>query len=236
MKTAVLFDLGNTLAAYYHPEAFRPILATAIQSVLDELRSRNLTKVPFDTAMQTAISENAEAPDFRFTPMEERFERIFAVSLKDQSDFAFELCRTFLRPIFDVGRIYDDTFSALDALRRAGHPVAIVSNAPWGSPPELWQQELARLGLASAVDSVVMCGDVGWRKPAAQIFRHAAAALGRPTEACVFVGDDLRWDVSGSQAVGMIPVLIDRDRRNLSYDGQRIEDLHGVLRIVESIA
>lgn len=235
MKTAVLFDLGNTLAAYYHPEEFRSILKSAIESVLDELRSRKLTHVPFDAAMQTAIYENSEAPDYRFTPMAERFERIFEIFLGDDPELALQLCGIFLRPIFDVGRIYDDSFSALEALRTAGYPIGIVSNAPWGSPPELWKKELENLGLASAVDSVVMCGDVGWRKPAAEIFKFAAAALGRPAEACVFVGDDLRWDISGSRAVGMNPVLIDRDRRNTGYDGQRIENLQDVLQIVRSV-
>ena len=33
MNAAVLFDLGNTLAAYYHASDFRPILAQDIGAV-----------------------------------------------------------------------------------------------------------------------------------------------------------------------------------------------------------
>lgn len=43
---------------------------------------------------------------------------------------------------------------------------------------------------------------------------------------CVFVGDDLEWDVAGSAAAGMRPVLIDRDDRHPSFAGVRIRSLN----------
>ena len=236
MKPAVLFDLGNTLVAYYHTDEFEPILRLAIRGLVTELASRKLSDVSFDTAMTAAIAENAEASDFRFTPMVERFERIFEVELGHDSRLAGKLCEIFLGPIFEVGRLYEDALPALDALRKSGHATAIVSNAPWGSPPELWRRELSRLGLGSAVDRVVLCGDAGWRKPAPQIFRYAAAQLDCSPEKCIFVGDDLRWDIAGSKAVGMRPLLIDRDRRNSSYDGETIDSLGEIFRLVEDAA
>lgn len=232
MKSAVLFDLGNTLAAYYHADEFLPILEHGIRGVLAELKSRNLTNVPFDEAIQAARAENIEAQDFRFTPMAERFERIFGVSLRDEPLLSKKLCEIFLQPIFNVGRIYEDTFPTLNALRNAGHPTAIVSNAPWGSPSELWHEELDRLGLKSAVGHVVLCGDVGWRKPAARIFEFAAAKLDRPPKECIFVGDDIRWDISGSEAAGMRAVLIDRDHRHQEYGGFSIGNLSEILEAV----
>jgi len=42
MKPAVLFDLGNTLAAYYHKDEFNPILRQAISDVRLELDSLGL--------------------------------------------------------------------------------------------------------------------------------------------------------------------------------------------------
>ena len=236
MRPAVLFDLGNTLAAYYHSEEFRPILKAAIAALSRELKSRGLSQIPVDAALASAINENKEAPDFRFRPMAERFEQIFKVSLADDPALAEALCHLFLKPIFAVGRVYEDSLPVLDELRRAGHPTGIVSNAPWGSPPNLWRRELERLGLAQAVEAVVLCGDVGWRKPARKIFEFAATAVNRRPEECVFVGDDLRWDISGSKSSGMRPVLIDRDHRNEEYVGERIEDLYGLLHIVEASA
>lgn len=234
MATAVLFDLGNTLAAYYHASEFRPILAEAIGAVRDELSHRGLCRVPLESAVNAAINENREARDYRFAPMIDRIERIFRVSFATDPLLATTVCKRFLEPVFAVGRVYSDTLPALAQLRGRGVRTAIVSNAPWGSPPELWRHELARLGLSDAVDAVVLCGDVGWRKPAPVIFNHAAERLGCLPAQCMFVGDDLRWDIEGSASVGMRPVLIDRDARHPEYAGERVADLHGVLRALET--
>jgi phosphoglycolate phosphatase-like HAD superfamily hydrolase len=154
--------------------------------------------------------------------MIERFERIFRFSLAAESALALRLCERFLGPIFEVGRVCEDTPHVLASLRSEGHQLAVVSNAPWGSPPQLWREELQRLGLAELVDTIVLCGDVGRRKPAPQIFAYAATALDRTADQCIFVGDDLRWDISGSKAVGMRPILVDRDQRHNNYTGERV--------------
>jgi putative hydrolase of the HAD superfamily len=232
MTGAVLFDLGNTLAAYYHKGEVRPILAEAIRAVRDELSNRGLCEVSFESALGSAVTENREAPDYRFTPMIDRLERVFRVPLAHDSSLAVTVCERFLGPIFAIGRVYDDTLPALAQLRKSGARTAIVSNAPWGSPPELWRRELQRLNLSNAVDAVVLCGDVGWRKPAPDIFRYAVNKLGCQPGECTFVGDDLRWDVEGSASVGMRPVLIDRDGRHPAYKGERVADLHGLLAVL----
>jgi len=165
-------------------------------------------------------------------PLIERLERIFQVRLGHDRELAATVGERFLSPIFALARVYDDTLPALARLRRAGIRAAIVSNAPWGSPPDLWRRELEHLGLAGAVDAVILCGDGGWRKPAPEIFRAAMHRLScRPSE-CVFVGDDLRWDVEGSASVGMRPVLIDREARYPEYAGERIRSLEELLALI----
>ena len=234
MTVAVLFDLGNTLAAYYQADEFRPILADAIGAVRDELDRRFLCDVPVESALSAALTENREASDDRFRPMIERLERIFGVPLASDSSLAATLCARFLAPIFAVGRLYDDALPALAQLRTAGIRTAIVSNAPWGSPPELWRSELRRLGLSDAVDAVILCGDVGWRKPAPDIFHYAMSKVDCRAADCMFVGDDLRWDIEGSASVGMRPVLIDRHGRHPDYLGERIVNLQAMLAVVRA--
>jgi putative hydrolase of the HAD superfamily len=227
--SAVLFDRGNTLAAYYRPDEFGPILERAVDAALAELAERRVATVEREAALTAALAENREAADFRVTPMSERLARIFAVP-PAEVPLLDTLCDRFLAPIFAVARLYDDAIPLLDELRAAGLRTAIVSNTPWGSPSPPWRRELARLGLAARVDAVVLCGDVGWRKPARQIFEHAASELGVDRRQCVFVGDELQWDVEGSRAAGMRPVLIDRDDRHRGFRGERIRDLRGLLR------
>ena len=233
MKPAVLFDLGNTLAAYYHASQFEPILEHSVREVLAGVEARRLSTVSFQTAMARAIAENREATDYRVMPLGDRLERILGLPLADDPALTMELCALFLRPIFGVARLYDDALPVLETLRRIGCPTAIVSNTPWGSPPGLWRDELMRLGLASSVDAVVFCGDVGWRKPAQVIFRHAAEAVGRMPRDCLFVGDDLKWDVEGSRASGMRPILIDRDARHTDHRGESIRTLSAILETLE---
>jgi putative hydrolase of the HAD superfamily len=226
----VLFDLGNTLAAYYRPSDFGPILERAVDSVLAELAARGVATVARDPALAAAHAENREAADFRVQPMQHRLARIFALDPSDTA-VADALCAHFLEPIFAIGRVYDEVPTMLDELRSAGFRIAIVSNAPWGSPPQPWRAELERLGLGARVDAVVLCGDVGWRKPARAIFDRAVLELGVDHRQCVFVGDELQWDVEGARAAGMRPILIDRDDRHRGFRGERIRDLRGLRKL-----
>jgi FMN phosphatase YigB (HAD superfamily) len=68
--------------------------------------------------------------------------------------------------------------SILQIISELGIKSAIVSNTPWGSAAAAWRKELARLGLADAVDAAVFCTDVGWRKPASPAFERALTLLG----------------------------------------------------------
>jgi putative hydrolase of the HAD superfamily len=179
-----------------------------------------------EAAMARAVAENCEAADFRFMPLEDRLARIFELPHDAQEKLGEALCETFLGPIFEIGKAYDDTHATLELLRAQGYRTAVVSNSPWGSPAALWRKELKRLGIAGLVDAVVLCGDVGWRKPSPRIFDHARKRLGVASAQCVFVGDDLEWDVAGSRAAGMRPVLLDRDGRHASFAGERIRSLH----------
>jgi len=225
VTAAILFDLGNTLVSYYRREQFAEILEEAIRRVNAELKSRGIASAAHDAAYARALSENRESEDHRVKPMIERLQRIFELSTEDAEANGEFLCARFLEPIFDVARVYEDTIPALEGLRARGYRTAIVSNLPWGSPTKPWHEELRRLDLGSLVDAVVLCGDVGWRKPARQIFMHALQRLNVSCESSIFVGDDLEWDIEGSKAAGLQPVLIDRDKVHGDYAGKRISDL-----------
>jgi len=63
-----------------------------------------------------------------------------------------------------------------------------------------------REGWDELFDVTVISGEVGMRKPDADIYLLCAQRLELPPEACVFV-DDLSPNVRGAAAVGMVGVL-----------------------------
>jgi putative hydrolase of the HAD superfamily len=134
-----------------------------------------------------------------------------------------------MKPIFALARRYEDVLPVLRELGSRGFRKAIISNTPWGCPANLWREEIKRLDLDGQIDLAVLCRDVGWRKPARQIFDYTLDRLQVDAKDCVFVGDDPRWDLVGPRAVGMEAVLI--DRRGVMQDTEEvpIRDLHELL-------
>jgi putative hydrolase of the HAD superfamily len=215
MKKAVLFDLGGTLVEYYTRAEFPRILEEAIGEVEGYLRHLDMLRVTSQALWQRVRDEDHEAGDHRVRPLEGRLIRIFQLDDTNRTvaqpmggDLVVELCWRFLKPIFARGRRYGDAHPVLQRLRAAGLHTAIVSNTPWGSPAELWREEVERHGLS--VQAVVTCRDAGWRKPARQIFEFALERVGASPQESLFVGDDPRWDVLGPREMGMEAILIDR--------------------------
>jgi putative hydrolase of the HAD superfamily len=203
----VLFDLGNTLAEYYTRAEFPGVLEQAVSEVQSYLDLHGEAVESSEELRQRVQAENHEARNYRVRPLETRLTRIFSLA----NDRHLEgICRAFMKPIFALGRCYDDSAAVLSELRRRGLKIAIVSNAPWGSPSYLWREEIERLGLREHVDDITICTDIGWRKPARPIFLHTLSKLGLTAEDCVFVGDHPRWDVEGPRRVGMEAIIVDR--------------------------
>jgi len=108
----------------------------------------------------------------------------------------------------DAWRFYDDVIPALEALRRRGLRLGIVSN---------WDTRLrgicTGLGLDRLVDFLVISAEVGVRKPDPRIFREALRRAGVPAEETVHVGDLPDEDAAGATAAGVRAFLIDRRQR-----------------------
>jgi putative hydrolase of the HAD superfamily len=100
---------------------------------------------------------------------------------------------------------YPDAPPALDALRRAGSRVVVLSN--WDVS---LHDALAACGLDGRVDGVVCSAEIGFAKPAPEIFRAALALAGVAAQEAVHVGDSYAEDVLGARAAGIEPLLLVR--------------------------
>ncbi|AGL13742.1 HAD-IA family hydrolase [Actinoplanes sp. N902-109] len=85
----------------------------------------------------------------------------------------------------------------LRRLRASGLFVGMLSNMV-----PTWERHWrAMVAHQLTFDATVMSYQVGFRKPAHQIFTHAAAVAGVPAHACVLI-DDLPANCAGAQAAG----------------------------------
>jgi putative hydrolase of the HAD superfamily len=104
-------------------------------------------------------------------------------------------------------KIFPEVISTLEALRDEGIRMMIISNFvdTLRAVCELHQ-------LAPFFEDIIASVDAGAMKPDPRIFGRALGRLGIAPEDTWHVGDNYWADVLGSRAVGMIPVLVDRQR------------------------
>jgi putative hydrolase of the HAD superfamily len=215
---AVLFDLGETLVSYYQPAEFLPLLRRSLDDCLRAMERNPESGESGIDLLHQALELNQERGDLAVWPLEERLQVLFGA----QSGLDLEqLSQVFLQPIFASARVSHDALPVLLGLKRRGVRTAIVSNTPWGSSGRHWRSELARHELLPAVDAVVFCRDVGWRKPHPTPFLRALEMLGVAAKDAAFVGDNPVWDVEGAESAGLLPILLG-GRHPLHMSGRAI--------------
>ncbi len=104
-----------------------------------------------------------------------------------------------------VWQIYPEVHSVLSALRQRGMKVAAISN--WD---ERLRPLLRRLQLERHFDVIAVSGEIGFHKPAPEIFRWTLDALGLAAPQVLHIGDTLNEDVRGAQGVGMMGLILRR--------------------------
>jgi HAD superfamily hydrolase (TIGR01549 family) len=105
-----------------------------------------------------------------------------------------------------VLHVYEDAVPTLQRLREDGRLLGIISNAGHDL-----LDGLERLGLTPYFDAITYSHEVGYEKPSGHIFHVALKRLDVEAARSVHVGDSYEADVLGSRAVGITPMLIDRD-------------------------
>lgn len=88
---------------------------------------------------------------------------------------------------------------AVSTYRAAGIKTALLSNS-WGG------DGYPRETFDTLFDTVVLSGEVGYRKPQPEIYHMTVARLGLAPQDCVFV-DDLNSNIAGAEAIGMTGIL-----------------------------
>ncbi|HTR33912.1 MAG TPA: HAD family hydrolase [Gaiellaceae bacterium] len=221
MLKAVVFDVDFTIAKPgpdLGPEGYRR-LGERHGLVLDAARYDEARRAAFVDLKRHPELDHDEEIWVRFT--ERIIEGMGGVG--DTYAAAFEMERAWMNAHhFDV---YEDVPPVLDALRRRGVKVGLLSN----SARDLGEF-VAHHGLE--VDAVLTSRDHGKTKPHAAIFRRILELLGVEPGEALMVGDSVEDDVDGALAVGMRAVLVDREGRYPGRDS--LPDLLGVVTLLST--
>lgn len=199
-RSALLIDFGGVLTTSVH-EAFR---AFAREISDDEaLVLRLLATDPESNALLVG-NENGSISD-------EEFERGFAARLAAHgAPVEPEGLLSRMQAGFGPDPAMVD---GLAALRRAGVPVALVTN-------QFGRDCYRGFDLAALADEVVVSTDLGVRKPSRKIYAAACERLGVDPSQAVMV-DDIQHNLDGAARLGIAGVLHTGAGTTLAELGER---------------
>jgi len=220
---AVLFDYGHTLIRFERPQAS---LLQAYEQVNELLTERLAREIPTAQELVVGISHAVDDEILRDYAAE-RLEEVEIASLYDQSlrRLGLELDGALIDRIMELEQqawlagvaVGPDVVPLLERLRAAGLKLGLVSNVAF--LPRLMHQQLVHLGLKDYFDGLSWSSEVRVRKPHPAIYVDALGKLGRPAAATLFVGDRVREDIRGPQAMGMRAVLLHEWRQEEDPEG-----------------
>jgi putative hydrolase of the HAD superfamily len=199
---AVFFDWGNTLVAWeFDPELFveghvRGLAAYGAgappQPLFTDAYSRQL--------LPLLVGQREDEVDYTA----EIAALLSSVGADADNDAVSRFVVAENRVWRPTHRIESAVLELIDELRADGLKVGVISNA--FDPPALMRELFAEIGLLGRLDAIALSAEVGKRKPHPVIFESALAQAGVEPGEALMVGDRLREDVAGAQALGIATV------------------------------
>lgn len=120
--------------------------------------------------------------------------------------------------------LFDDTIPCLSALRDRGWKHYILSN----HVPEL-PSIIEQLGLMPYLEEVSTSAATGYEKPNPEAYRQLIRKL--PHESTIWmIGDNIRADVLGAEAVGLPAILVRGEHHDAQYSCRSLVDIPGLLK------
>jgi putative hydrolase of the HAD superfamily len=212
-KSFIWFDLGYTLLYLKREEPF-----------LQTLREFNLDADPREVERAFHLTDKyfmREFPGLLGGDRRYYMPWYFGV-IQYRLGLRFDLCLFFQRWQQRIGTQIDSwhpypfTVDVLEELRRKGYRMGIISN--WDDSA---RAILKKHGLDRFFEHIIISSEVGWEKPAAEIFQKAIRAASVDPDECTYVGDNYYDDAVGSRKAGIEPLIVNR------YGNLGIEELDG---------
>jgi len=202
---AIGFDLFDTLVAV-HPAALQEAHENLIVALHDE--GFPVERAPFRAAYVDAAVRHLRETEKDGRETHNRF--WIAAALEDLGFTVppedVRISRTvegYFEGFYSHCSLLPGTHELLGKLSQ-DYPLGLLSN--FTHPPAAWRI-LEQLDLPRFFRTVLISGDLGYRKPHPTVFRALLDGLGEPADRVLFVGDDPEADVQGARDAGLEPVL-----------------------------
>ncbi len=203
---AVTFDFWNTLMSEDRGH-LRNRRLTAWEGIAEEAGlgiGRPALEAAFDSSWQRYVDHWTAGRQYSHrTAVDDILERL---GVDVPGDVAAQLADAFSRAAEGAElHVTPNAAACLHALRDAGCRIGIVCDVGMTASP-LLREHLRRQGLLDLFDHWSFSDEVGYYKPAREIFEHALSGLGVQPAETAHVGDLRRTDVAGALAMGMTAV------------------------------
>ena len=223
---AVLFDLGDTLWHFPELPPVDTIRKETVQRISELLRSWDIEpegeRFFLGRDIRLALNE-VEGAAYRgdlvspnYTTLVQNVAASKGLDLSpEQSE---QLWDTWNLGGAFLGRIlFDDTIDMLETLRNQGYRLGCITNRSFGGPRFL--EEVRELGILDFFEVMAISCDFGYMKPHPQIYEHALSTMKIAPDETAMVGDSLRADMEGAQALGITAIWRTRPNPREEIDG-----------------
>lgn len=122
--------------------------------------------------------------------------------------------------------VYEHSFAVLKSLSDKGYRHVILSN----NFPE-FIQTVEKLGFMPYMEKVFCSGLIGYEKPHPKVYEHVLDYL--RADKVYMVGDNIRNDYKGSEAVGITPILVHTKAPDASFNAA--ESLLDIEKIIQGL-
>jgi putative hydrolase of the HAD superfamily len=187
MIKGVLFDLDGTL--FDRDAAIRELLETQYSEF--EVHLRPIPREAFTAHVARLDNHGGRDKNDVY--------RAVARDFGLTTDIVPTLVSDFWQRYHELCRPFSDVLQTLEALRRNGKKIAVVTNGR----KIVQEGTIAALHLSHLLDAVLISEVEGVKKPDRRIFERAVARLGLAPSECCHVGDHPDVDVGGALAAGL---------------------------------
>jgi putative hydrolase of the HAD superfamily len=227
LPRTILFDLDDTLiSAYGRPlEAWRKVA----KHFARELAPLDPEQVAQQIATQAIAfwSDPTRHREWRQKLLTAR-RLIVAASLPDHESGLVEAIADRFTTLRDEEmHLFPGAIETLERLRGHGVRLGLITNGDGVTQ----RGKIARFALETHFDHIQIEGEHGFGKPEERAYRHALAALEAEATQTWMVGDNLEWEVTAPQRLGIYAIWFDGQHLGLPADAPAKPD-----RIITSLS